>query len=243
MSDYDCAEECILKWGEIGKFYINLAILFHWNIWGCRNRRIFEENISDLDKISIQILQDLDNLKIPEKIPPDLSVRNRPHEINYTAGFFYDAAQNQNCGCEVWLLLSPSCHYKLFWYGGLGTNTRAEVIALWGLMWFANHLCVENVSYYDDSKDLIDHLNQVGSINQPHLSSWIHRIDILRKMFLAISFSHIYREKNSQVDHLSKLGLKGRFGEFHYDISDEEGGERRGWSCLLNFCPYRSEQW
>lgn len=109
-------------------------------------------------------------------------------------GFFYGAAQNQNCGCGAWLLLSRTCHYKLFWFGGSGTNTRAEVIALWGLMWFSNHLCVDRVLIYGDSKVLVDHLNQVASINQTLLSSWICGLTSCEKSFL-LSLSATYTEK------------------------------------------------
>lgn len=138
------------------------------------------------------------------------------------------SAQNPNCGCGAWLRISPTCHYKLYWYGGSGTNTRAEVIALWGLMWFTNHLRYDRIFIYGDSKVLIDHLLRKATINQNCMSSWLNRIDFQRKKFSSISFRHIYRERNSQADCLSKNGLQGRFGEINYEFIDEEGRGAKG---------------
>lgn len=179
------------------------------------------------ERICTQILEDLENLKISEKPPLDLSIRNHPHEINYPPGFFDGAAQNQRFGCSAWLLITP-CHYKIYWFGGIGTNMMAKALALWGLMWFANHLCIDRISIYGDSKVLIDHLNKESSINQTILPTWMNRIEILRKKFSSITFSHTFREKNSQADRLSKMGLKSRFGEMHYELFEAKGRGAKG---------------
>ena len=105
---------------------------------------------------------------------------------------------------------------------------RVEILALWGLMWFANHLRIDKISIFGDSKILIDHLNHEALINQNILSPWLLRIETQRMNFSFISFIHIYREKNSQADRLSKLGLQGRFREIHYELFDVEGRGAKG---------------
>ena len=109
-------------------------------------------------------------------------------------------------------MLSPSCHYKVYWNGGFGTNMRAKVITLWGLLWFANHLYVEQLWVFGDTKTLIDHMNSKSSLNLGMLSHWLERIYTLKSTFTFISFcSHVYREKNTEADRLSKRGLEGHF--------------------------------
>ena len=93
---------------------------------------------------------------------------------------------------------------------------KVEVLALWGLMWWASHLCLDKIWIVGDSKVLIDHMNHKANINSGILSHWLHRIDRLRSVFTTISFHHIYREKNVIADRLSKWGLTVNFGKVYY---------------------------
>ena len=104
------------------------------------------------------IIQNWERLRSRKAPTVDLSIRLRPFEILFLAGYFDGASQHSRCGCGAWLMLSPSCHYKIYWHGGSGTNMRGEVLALWGLLWFVNQLCIEKMWVYRDSKVLIDHL-------------------------------------------------------------------------------------
>lgn len=148
-----------------------------------------------------------EGLRPGQKSPENLSWRLQPIQAHYPAGYFDGASQLSRCGCGAWLMLSPNCHYKIFWHGGYGTDMRAEVLACWGLMWFASQLCVENLCVYGDSKVLIEHLNKGTALNHRNLRSRLDRISILRKAFSAIHYNHIYREKNCMADRLSKKGL------------------------------------
>ena len=62
-----------------------------------------------------------------------------------------------------------------------------------------------------------------------HLLTWdclrtgIEYIYILRDTFFAISFHHVYREKNTIADRLSKKGLEIGYGEMHYQLSISDG--------------------
>ena len=57
---------------------------------------------------------------------PDLSVSPR--------AFFDGAEQEGHCGCGVFILVSEICHFHLFWNGSRGSNTKAEAMALAGLL-------------------------------------------------------------------------------------------------------------
>ena len=67
----------------------------------------------------------------------DHSYRLRPPTIHFLVGFFDDAAQHGSCDCGVVLRLDMGKQYHLWWHSGFGSNTRANIIALWGLLWFA----------------------------------------------------------------------------------------------------------
>ena len=99
-------------------------------------------------------------------------------------------------------------------------NIRAEVIALWGLLWFASMLCIEDLWVYGDSKVLIDHLNKETIFFPGHLTSWMERIKMVMRSFNGLKLQHIYKKKNSQADKLSKIGLQGIFGTMNYDMMD-----------------------
>ena len=79
----------------------------------------------------------------------------------------------------------------MHWYGGIGSNMRAETLALWGLLWFASHLCIEDIWVFGDSKVLIDYLNGNSKLSLGHLETWLERIDVLKDCFNSVLFNHI----------------------------------------------------
>lgn len=38
--------------------------------------------------------------------------------------------------CGAWLRINPMIHFLLFWYEGLGSNSKAKLLAFWGLVFF-----------------------------------------------------------------------------------------------------------
>ena len=93
---------------------------------------------------------------------------------------------------------------------------RAELLAFWRLLWFANQLYIEEIWVFGDAKVIIDHLNRGTSLRPGNLAHWLERIHAIKRNFTTITFSHVYREKNIKADRLSKRGLNGRFGEMNY---------------------------
>lgn len=76
--------------------------------------------------------------------------------INLPADWFDGASQRGICGCGAILKLDSDTLYDLHWNGGLGTNTRTEIIVLWGLLWFAAEKKLDITNIYRDSKAIID---------------------------------------------------------------------------------------
>ena len=160
-----------------------------------------------------QIHRDQVCIKHKEKAIKDMSKRLLPFQYQYPVGYFDGAAQETICGCGVWLRISPECNYKLHWNGGVETNMKSEIMALWGLMWWASLLDADYIWIMGDSKVLIDHLNHKVKINMDSLSHWLCRIDTLRTFYAGITYKHIYREKNNTADVFSKQGLQDEFGK------------------------------
>ena len=122
-----------------------------------------------------------------------------------------------NSKSKVWLCCVVDDHtfmpLQVHWYGRQDTNMKAKTWALWGLLWFAHHLYIEKISIFGDSQVLIDHLNKGTALNPEQLTTWMERIEIMRKNFTTIVLSHIHVENNSRADRLSKKGLTGKYGE------------------------------
>ena len=76
---------------------------------------IFYGQLCSPHNILVKIYRAMESMKLNQKPPVDASKRLRPFEMHYPAGFFDGASQNQICGCGAWLMISPECHYKIFW--------------------------------------------------------------------------------------------------------------------------------
>lgn len=126
------------------------------------------------------------------------------------------------CGCGVWLHVDQSCQYKIHWNGAPGTNMRAEVLALWGLLWFSGQLSIDTLFVYEDSQVLIEGLSANTEFTPPHLTAWISQINILWGTSSSISLQHIFREKNWVADSLSKKGITENFGYMHYTLLEAD---------------------
>lgn len=62
---------------------------------------------------------------------------------------------------------------------GCGTNTKAEVMALWNLPWFSKILNIPNLHIYGVSKILIDYVLGWAHILQFTLQGWCFQVQQL----------------------------------------------------------------
>jgi hypothetical protein len=52
-------------------------------------------------------------------------------------GFFDGVEDNLHCGAGMILKINHHHFFRLNMYAGIGTNTREELLALWGLLFFS----------------------------------------------------------------------------------------------------------
>lgn len=55
------------------------------------------------------------------------------------------------CVCGLHIALSLDVHYQFCWDGVLGSNSRAEVIALWGLLYYVMGFHIDSMYVFGDS--------------------------------------------------------------------------------------------
>lgn len=68
-------------------------------------------------------------------------------------------------------------------------------------------LNISNLLVGGDSKCVIDWLNKKAYLQVLNLSYWEAKVEGLLKEFQSLSFSHVHKEFNHQVDVVSKKGL------------------------------------
>lgn len=90
---------------------------------------------------------------------------------------------------------------------GRGTNSKAELSALWAVLKTAQRKNVLRIQLYGDSKMVIDWANGKSQIKAPQLQYVLSEIKDVLTSFVSVSFTHIYRELNEEADILSKMAL------------------------------------
>ena len=94
---------------------------------------------------------------------------------------------------------------------GIGTNTRFELLAVWGLLLFACTRNILQLQVMGDSMVIVDWALGIHNIHSVDLAHWLSRVKGIFRCFNSVSFQHIYREHNSLAAELSKkaIGLGG----------------------------------
>lgn len=98
-------------------------------------------------------------------------------------------------------------NYRLKLSIGSRTNTKAELLALCGLLYFAKIKEIVPDTVFGDSKVIMDWARGSHDLHTIQLLVWIRRTKYLKDYFQHITFLHIFQELNTEVDELSKLAI------------------------------------
>jgi len=99
-----------------------------------------------------------------------------PRELSLLPRAFFDGAEDNGiCGCGVHIITNENYHFLIHWNGGKGSNSKAEAVALAGLLSFCLFLNLQNVSIFGDSKVMVDHVLGKNNILKPQLVGWLDR--------------------------------------------------------------------
>ena len=124
-------------------------------------------------------------------------------------GFFYGTSNEEHCGCGMVIVINKD-HF-LYICGGLGSNTKAELLSLYALLLIAFHIGPTNINIYGDSNIIIDWLNCFTNVHVIFLKHSIQKIQDIRRSFMEISFRHISTCYNDTTNTLSKESLPLKF--------------------------------
>lgn len=96
-------------------------------------------------------------------------------------------------------------------YIGIATNNIAEYTAALLGIWRAIDLSATEIELRADSELLIEQLSGRYKVKAPHLKKLIADIHArVAEWWGVISFTHIYREKNTEADRLSNVAMDSK---------------------------------
>lgn len=105
------------------------------------------------------------------------------------------------CGLDYLLKFRLAC--------GVATNTKAELLGLWGVLKVAAICVIDSLKVYGDSMVIINWANRQAKLENTLLYHWCNRISFLLNRFLDLSIVRVYRENNDVADSLSKEAPDG----------------------------------
>lgn len=108
---------------------------------------------------------------------------------------------------------------------------KAELLSAWASLILASRMHTDELLLLGDSKIIIDCLRGQADFHVAALESWKERTQQATHLFRKLSFTHIFREENSEADTLSKKAFFMPPGHFCF-TKWEDGNE--GPSIMMN---------
>eukprot|EP00253_Pinus_taeda_P010347 PITA_10347 len=192
----------------------NLLPIFFWGVWLSRNKSIFHDMAPPPTTVASKCAAIYSSLPPPEQsTAPN---RDAPITINesFPWAFFDGASQQNRAGAGICIFINNEQYFKASVGLGLGTNNFAELAALRLLMCWSLHQNILRIQIYGDSLNVINWVLGKSICQNQILQVVLDEILSLKSHFDYISFCHIYREKNSIADQLSKTGLQQILGSW-----------------------------
>lgn len=229
-AEIDSIEQCIDYWVNNTSRSSPLFFLPHysiWAIWKARNMVIFEGKNSTVCGVLHQILYAAQLSYSRPVMKNRLSkttrqIGNKPRMI-FPCGFFDGALSSSTAGIGYCLFFNENHHLDCSLGVGYGSNTKAELLGLWALLFTSQMMGVPLPHIYGDSQVIINWAKGLSALTPPDLHHWCRETKKLILSFPGLSLSHIYREHNRIADGLSKTALTlspgiGCFSEFIDDL-------------------------
>jgi ribonuclease HI len=150
------------------------------------------------------------------------------YEEGSSIAFFDGATRSDRSSCGVGGVIKTVDKLVYRWHinCGRGTNSKDEFMGIWATFTLANHLALPRMQAFGDSRVIIEWLNDRGKLDIYSIEGWKKRTKDLIKKFQVLSFHHIYRVFNKEVDKLSKEALLALEGKITY-YQWEPGGARQ----------------
>jgi len=201
-------------------------LIISWGIWLARNKGIFKEVSSSPSLIAAKcasiysLLPSSDHTQTIRNIITE-QIR---HDIPWA--YFDGASDAQNrCGSGLVIHINDNRSLKASVGIGSGTNNFAELLSLKYLLCWLIHLGIGSVQIFGDSMNAINWFNNTQRCRSHVLIPILEEIQLLKLSFVLINVCHIYRERNTTADLLSKEGLQQDLDSWR--ITETEDGAVR----------------
>ena len=209
--------DCFGNWQKLNSYFHSLPALLSWNIWNERNSAIFEAGSPSIQQVVYKTIAATDTYGNQVKYP-SVRISKEILPTGIVIAWFDGAAQQGGnlCGAGGKILLN--FHSIIHWTlnCGQGTNTKEELMEAWASLISAQRLDINEMWLLGDSKVIIDWLNEKADLQAATLECWKERTIKASRHIKSLSFSHIYREDNRDVDTSSKQGLSMPLGHLRY---------------------------
>lgn len=131
--------------------------------------------------------------------------------------FFDGASQAGLCAAGGVIYLNDTHYFSIMLNCGIGTNMKAELLALWCVIKVANIFGLTNIKVFGDSRVTIKWATREYKLKVLNLAHWANRTLCEINKQQNIDFVHIFREHNSLADKLSKRALDGIEGHLIWE--------------------------
>jgi hypothetical protein len=198
---------CFRNWFSDNRSHTLLPVHLCWQVWKARNATIFEEKTPSIHRVANYILAEAaESGNKLKDLPP---IRHKfAIPLDRAVAWFDGTAQQGGALCGAEGKIALNSHTCIHWTlnCGQGSNMKAELLGAWASLILAcRH--TDELLLLGDSKITIDWLNGLADFQVAALECWKERTQDATLLFRKLSFSHIYREENSEADTLSKRAL------------------------------------
>ena len=171
------------------------------------NHAIFQNGRPDHSRTGSKAIIWLNSYAIKNQKVPNMRTVYTLADQQGIVGYFDGAEQGGFCGVGMLIRVNQTMSFRLKLSIGLGTNTKSELLMLWGLLYFTKIKEILPNMVLGDSKVIVDWERGSYNLHTIQLLHWNRRTKDLIEYFQHITFLHIYQELNIEVDDLSKLTI------------------------------------
>eukprot|EP00253_Pinus_taeda_P031126 PITA_31126 len=210
--------KCPLK-SRISLWCILKRKIPNWDILQARNKCLFQDQ--DISTTSVAT----NSAAIYSSIPPPETkkAQNRDIPLIIKEGspwaFFDGASQQNRAGAGICIHLNHDLSLRASVGLGQGSNNYAELSALRLLMCWSLQRSISSIQIFGDSMNVVKWVNGNALCQNQILKTILDDIVSLKSRFLNFSLCHIFREKNTTADHLSKASLQQALGSWSIEES------------------------
>lgn len=182
----------LLHWFNSSPVYPELPFFLLWEVWKNRNRSVFDHKSCSASQVAYWTCAWVKDYCCIRRRGTTSHLKYPVFDPCCSVGYFDGAQKDLMCGAGMVIHIKRGHSLRLWIRAGHGTNTQAELLALWDLLWCANPRGIQFLQVVGDSSVIINWILGISDLHVLHLKHWMCRILELKGGFSYISFKHIF---------------------------------------------------